>query len=169
MCRCPPHTKNVENRHEARQGARWPGATRSESRGAGADLTASGGGGAGAQRQRVTWGTRTRAAGMVYTNTPSTWWMTALFLRRPSWSSPPRSVQLHADYSTGVPGRAWAWPHCRAAALAVGPVVDPLLTLICFVLAPPQTLFSFRPPLEDVRCDEMYEQFYENAQVTLCC
>ena len=30
----------------------------------------------------------------------------------------------------------------------------------------PQTLFSFRPPLEDIRCDDMYEQFYENAQVS---
>ena len=32
-----------------------------------------------------------------------------------------------------------------------------------------QTLFSYRPPLEDIRCDEMYEKFYEDAQVCSPC
>eukprot|EP00292_Cryptomonas_paramecium_P015082 CAMPEP_0113711140 /NCGR_PEP_ID=MMETSP0038_2-20120614/30579_1 /TAXON_ID=2898 /ORGANISM="Cryptomonas paramecium" /LENGTH=135 /DNA_ID=CAMNT_0000637339 /DNA_START=186 /DNA_END=590 /DNA_ORIENTATION=+ /assembly_acc=CAM_ASM_000170 len=27
-----------------------------------------------------------------------------------------------------------------------------------------RTLFSFRPTLEDIRCDDMYEQFYEFSQ-----
>jgi len=57
--------------------------------------------------------------------------------------------------------------HC-APAQRSGPVVtwsSPLCFLIIFAL---QTLFSFWPPLVDIRCDDKYEQFYESAQVSLC-
>jgi hypothetical protein len=76
---------------------------------------------------------------------------------------------VHADRSTARPGPARGRPARGAAALASGPIACPPLTCVVLrALCAPQTLFSFRPPLEDIRCDEMYEQFYENAQVTLC-
>ena len=103
------------------------------------------------------------AAGSTTTIKKST---TAQFLRRLSSNSLPR---LHSQYANrpcslhaSLLERA---PTVRLRSIRGRSWSSPLCFLIIFAL---QTLFSFRPPLEDIRCDDMYEQFYESAQVSLC-